>query len=174
MGWGYAIAGAVGNGDAVVMRDPNGIRPAFYFDNEDFVGFASERVPLMTVFELEKDEVSEVPPGHVVSIKNTGELTVERFSDEKPKTPCSFERIYFSRGNDPEIYNERKELGRLLANPILESIDHNLSDTVFSFIPNTADIAYHGMMGGLGSTGGTRSKRLLRRQRPMEGLMKRR
>ena len=146
---GYAIAGAVGNGDAFVMRDPNGIRPAFYFDNEDFVGFASERVPLMTVFELEKDEVSEVPPGHVVSIKNTGELTVERFSDEKPKTPCSFERIYFSRGNDPEIYKERKELGRLLANPILESIDHNLSDTVFSFIPNTADIAYHGMMGGL-------------------------
>ena len=146
---GYAIAGAVGNGDAFVMRDPNGIRPAFYFDNEDFVGFASERVPLMTVFELEKEEVSEVPPGHVVSIKNTGELTVERFSDEKPKTPCSFERIYFSRGNDPEIYKERKELGRLLANPILESIDHNLSDTVFSFIPNTADIAYHGMMGGL-------------------------
>ena len=146
---GYAIAGAVGNGDAFVMRDPNGIRPAFYFDNDDFVGFASERVPLMTVFGLEKEEVSEVPAGHVVSIKNTGEVTVERFSDEKPKTPCSFERIYFSRGNDPDIYKERKELGRLLAEPILKSIDHNLKDTVFSFIPNTADIAYHGMMGGL-------------------------
>ena len=146
---GYAIAGAVGNGDAFVMRDPNGIRPAFYFDNEDFVGFASERVPLMTVFELEKEEVSEVPAGHVVSIKNTGEVTVERFADEKPKTPCSFERIYFSRGNDPEIYKERKELGRLLADPILKSIDHNFNDTVFSFIPNTADVAYHGMMKGL-------------------------
>ena len=146
---GYAIAGAVGNGDAFVMRDPNGIRPAFYFENEDFFGFASERVPLMTVFGLEKEEVSEVPAGHVVSIKNTGELTVERFADERPKSPCSFERIYFSRGNDPEIYKERKELGRLLADPILKSIDHNFTDTVFSFIPNTADVAYHGMMGGL-------------------------
>ena len=102
----------------------------------------------MTVFELERRSLRG-PAGHVVSIKNTGEVTVERFADEKPKTPCSFERIYFSRGNDPEIYKERKELGRLLADPILKSIDHNLSDTVFSFIPNTADVAYHGMMGGL-------------------------
>ena len=146
---GYAIAGAVGNGDAFVMRDPNGIRPAFYFENDDFIGFASERVPLMTVFGLEKEEVSEVPAGHVVSIKNTGKLTVERFAEKRPFTPCSFERIYFSRGNDPEIYGERKELGRLLSKPILKAINYNFKDTVFSFIPNTADIAYHGMMGGL-------------------------
>lgn len=146
---GYAIAGAVGNGDVFVMRDPNGIRPAFYFENDDFIGFASERVPLMTVFGLEKEEVSEVPAGHVVSIKNTGELTVERFAEKRPLTPCSFERIYFSRGNDPEIYSERKELGRLLSKPILKAINYNFRDTVFSFIPNTADVAYHGMMGGL-------------------------
>ena len=146
---GYAIAGAVGNGDAFVMRDPNGIRPAFYFENDDFIGFASERVPLMTVFGLEKEEVSEVPAGHVVSIKNTGEVSVERFAGKRPQTPCSFERIYFSRGNDPEIYRERKELGRLLSKPILKAIDYNFRDTVFSFIPNTADVAYHGMMGGL-------------------------
>jgi amidophosphoribosyltransferase len=146
---GYAIAGAVGNGDCFVMRDPNGIRPAFYFDNDEFVGFASERVPLMTVFGLDKESVSEVEPGHVVSIKNTGELTVEAFADERKHTPCSFERIYFSRGNDPAIYRERKELGRLLAPDILKSIDFNLKDTVFSFIPNTAEVAYHGMMGGL-------------------------
>ena len=146
---GYAIAGAVGNGDVFVMRDPNGIRPAFYFENDDFIGFASERVPLMTVFGLEKEEVSEVPAGHVVSIKNTGELTVERFAEKRPLTPCSFDRIYFSRGNDPEIYSERKELGRLLSKPILKAINYNFRDTVFSFIPNTADVAYHGMMGGL-------------------------
>ncbi|MCH2025855.1 MAG: amidophosphoribosyltransferase [Verrucomicrobiales bacterium] len=146
---GYAIAGAVGNGDAFVMRDPNGIRPAFYFENDDFIGFASERVPLMTVFGLEKEEVSEVPAGHVVSIKNTGEVSGERFAGKRPQTPCSFERIYFSRGNDPEIYRERKELGRLLSKPILKAIDYNFRDTVFSFIPNTADVAYHGMMGGL-------------------------
>ncbi|NCG28235.1 MAG: amidophosphoribosyltransferase [Verrucomicrobiales bacterium] len=146
---GYAIAGAVGNGDVFVMRDPNGIRPAFYFENDDFIGFASERVPLMTVFGLEKEEVFEVPAGHVVSIKNTGELTVERFAEKRPLTPCSFERIYFSRGNDPEIYSERKELGRLLSKPILKAINYNFRDTVFSFIPNTADVAYHGMMGGL-------------------------
>jgi amidophosphoribosyltransferase len=146
---GYAIAGAVGNGDAFVMRDPNGIRPAFYFENDDFIGFASERVPLMTVFGLEKEEVSEVPAGHVVSIKNTGTLTVERFAEKRTITPCSFERIYFSRGNDPEIYRERKELGRLLSKPILKAIDYNFRNTIFSFIPNTADVAYHGMMGGL-------------------------
>ncbi len=146
---GYAIAGTVGNGDCFVMRDPNGIRPAFYFENDEFVGFASERVPLMTVFGLEKDAISEVPPGHVVAIKNTGELSVEQFAEEREHTPCSFERIYFSRGNDPDIYRERKELGRLLAPEILKSIDFNLKDTVFSFIPNTAEVAYHGMMGGL-------------------------
>ena len=146
---GYCIAGAVGNGDAFVMRDPNGIRPAFYFENDEFVGFASERVPLMTVFELDKEDIKEVPPGNVVSMKNDGQVLVEAFADERPHTPCSFERIYFSRGNDPEIYRERKELGRKLAPAILKAIDYDLKDTVFSFIPNTAEIAYGGMMGGL-------------------------
>lgn len=146
---GYAIAGAVGNGDAFVMRDPNGIRPVFYFENDEFVGFASERVPLMTVFELEQGDIRPLPPGQVVSMKNSGEVVVEPFADERPHTPCSFERIYFSRGNDPEIYRERKELGRRLAPAILKAIDYDLKDTVFSFIPNTAEIAYAGMMGGL-------------------------
>ncbi len=148
---GFAIAGAVGNGDAFVMRDPNGIRPAFFFENEEFVGAASERVPLMTVFELDRDEVSEIRPGHVLAVKNDGGATMEPFVDEPfpSPTPCSFERIYFSRGNDPDIYRERKELGRRLAPAVLKAIGHNLKDTVFSYIPNTAELAYAGLMGGL-------------------------
>ena len=146
---GYAIAGTVGNGDCVVMHDPNGIRPCFYFDNEEFTGFASERVPLMTVFDLPQEEIQELPRGHVVSIKNTGEVKCERFTDDRPHTPCSFERIYFSRGNDPDIYKERKNLGAALVPNILKSIDDDLQNTIFNFVPNTAEVAYYGMMSGL-------------------------
>ena len=146
---GYTIAGAVGNGDCFVMRDPNGIRPCFYFDNDEFTGFASERVPLMTVFDLDQEEIQELPRGHVASIKNTGELKCERFAKERPATPCSFERIYFSRGNDPEIYKERKNLGAALVPAILKSIGNDLQNTIFNFVPNTAEVAYYGMMSGL-------------------------
>ncbi len=146
---GYTIAGAVGNGDCFAMRDPLGIRPCFYFENDDFYGFASERVPLMTVFDLAQDEIQELPPGHVASIKHTGEFKLEPFTEPQVPRPCSFERIYFSRGNDPGIYRERKALGAALVPQILAHIDGDLEKTVFSFIPNTAETAYYGMMAGL-------------------------
>lgn len=146
---GYTIAGAVGNGDCFVMRDPNGIRPCFYFDNDEFTGVASERVPLMTVFDLGQDEIHELQPGTVLTIKNSGELKQQRFAPERPASPCSFERIYFSRGNDPDIYRERKNLGAALVPAILRSIGGDLENTIFNFVPNTAETAYYGMMSGL-------------------------
>ena len=146
---GYAIAGVVGNGDGFVFRDPHGIRPAFYYRDEELIAFASERVPLMTVFDAEKEDIHEVEPGHVVSVKNSGEIRIEQFAEAEKVTPCSFERIYFSRGNDPDIYNERKALGAALVPQILDSIDNELENAVFSFVPNTAETAYHGMMSGL-------------------------
>jgi amidophosphoribosyltransferase len=146
---GYVIAGLIGNGDAFVLRDPNGIRPGFFFENDELIAFASERVPLMTVFELEQDQVQEMEPGMVYTVKADGRFIMDRFADERPKTACSFERIYFSRGNDPEIYQERKRLGAALVNQLLEAIDYNLEDTVFSFIPNTAETAFYGLLSGL-------------------------
>ncbi len=146
---GYVIAGLIGNGDAFVMRDPNGIRPAWYFEDEEVVAFASERVPLMTVFDKEKGDIREVPPGHVVSIKHSGELRVDAFTAPAARSCCTFERIYFSRGNDPDIYRERKALGAALCPQILDTIGHDLEHTVFSFIPNTAEIAHYGLMHAL-------------------------
>jgi len=146
---GYVIAGMVGNGDAFVIRDPNGIRPAYWFEDDEIVAFASERVPLMTVFDKETADVREVPPGHVVSIKNSGEVRVAPFVDPAPRASCTFERIYFSRGNDPQIYRERKRLGAALAGQILEEIGHDLEHAVFSYIPNTAEIASYGLLHAL-------------------------
>ena len=146
---GYCIAGMVGNGDAFVMRDPNGIRPAHYFEDEEVIAFASERVPLMTAFSKEREEIREVPPGHVVSIKNNGDVDIAPFADPAPRTSCTFERIYFSRGNDPEIYQERKALGSALCPNILREIDYDLTNSVFSYIPNTAETASYGLLHGL-------------------------
>lgn len=146
---GYTIAGVVGNGDGFVARDPVGIRPCHYFENDEIIAFASERVPLMTVFDLDTDDVRELPPGHVAVMKNTGGVRITPFVQPQTPRPCSFERIYFSRGNDPEIYGERKTLGRKLVPQILKSIDEDFERSVFSFIPNTAEVAYHGMMDGL-------------------------
>ncbi|MEM9479888.1 MAG: amidophosphoribosyltransferase, partial [Verrucomicrobiota bacterium] len=143
---GYTIAGAMGSGDVFVMRDARGIRPGYYFENEEVVGFASERVPLLTVFDLEIDQVQEIQPGEVVIVNAKGELRRDRFAGKEKFSPCSFERIYFSRGNDPAIYEERKRLGALLVPRIMEVIEGDLDNTIFSFIPNTAEIAYHGMM----------------------------
>src|SRR4051794_40223015 len=119
---GYALVGMVGNGDAFVARDPSGIRPCHYFENEEVIAFASERAPLMTVFDLAAEEVKEVEPGHVVVVKKRGTLTSTRFTDPLPRASCSFERIYFSRGNDIEIYKERKALGGRLADQVLKAI----------------------------------------------------
>lgn len=146
---GYVIAGLVGNGDTFVMRDPNGIRPAHYFEDDEVIAFASERVPLMTAFGKEKEEIKEVPPGHVVSIKNTAELRIDPFHEPLPRTSCTFERIYFSRGNDPDIYQERKALGSALCPNILKEIDYDLTNAVFSYIPNTAETASYGLLHGL-------------------------
>jgi amidophosphoribosyltransferase len=146
---GYTIAGMVGNGDAFVMRDPNGIRPVHYFEDDEVIAFASEAVPLMTAFDKDKSDIQEVPPGHVVSVKNTGEVRVDPFAEPAPRTACTFERIYFSRGNDPDIYRERKRLGAALCPQILAEIDYNLEDAVFSYVPNTAETASYGLLHAL-------------------------
>ena len=146
---GYTIAGVVGNGDMFVTRDPRGIRPCFMYMDDEVIAFASERVPLMTVFETEQDDVQEVPPGEVITVDRTGEIKRSSFrKDEKP-SPCSFERIYFSRGNDPGIYKERKAMGAALVPQLMESINDDFEHAVFSFIPNTAETAYYGLMDGL-------------------------
>ena len=146
---GYALCGLVGNGDAFVARDPAGIRPAYYFQNDEVIAFASERAPLCTVFDQSVDHVHEVEPGHVMVIKKRGALTCTRFVDPLPRASCSFERIYFSRGNDLDIYRERKALGAGLADQLLKSVGHDWANTVFSFVPNTAEVAYYGLMSAL-------------------------
>ncbi|MGC6424745.1 MAG: amidophosphoribosyltransferase [Lentimonas sp.] len=147
-GWdgGFSIAGLVGNGDAFVMRDPQGIRPCFYFQNEEVIAFASERVALMTIFDQPIENVCELEPGTATVIKSDGSIYCERYTEERPITPCSFERIYFSRGNDADIYAERKALGGALLEQIVKSIDNNFADSVFSFVPNTAEVAYYGLL----------------------------
>ncbi len=146
---GYALAGLTGNGDAFIARDPSGIRPCFYFQNDEVIAFASERAPLMTVFDIEMDQVKEVTPGHVMVVKRRGEILSTAFTKPLPRASCSFERIYFSRGNDFDIYNERKALGAGLADQILASIKRDWTNTVFSFVPNTAEVAWYGLMSAL-------------------------
>jgi len=146
---GYAIAGLIGNGDAFVARDPSGIRPAFYFQNDEVIAFASERAPLMTVFNLAVEQVKEVEPGHVVVIKRRGTVSSSAFTAPLPRMSCTFERIYFSRGNDLDIYKERKALGGGLADQVIKSIGHDWTNSVFSFIPNTAEVAYYGLTSAL-------------------------
>jgi len=146
---GYTLAGLIGNGDAFVVRDPAGIRPCYFFQNDEVVAFASERAPLMTVFDVDAAAAREVPPGHVVVVKKRGTLTSTAFAPPLPRASCSFERIYFSRGNDLDIYRERKALGARLADQVLKAIDQDLQNTVISFIPNTAEVAYYGLMEAL-------------------------
>jgi len=150
-GWdgGYTLCGLIGNGDAFVARDPSGIRPCFYFQNDEVVAFASERAPLMTVFDLEAPQVHELAPGHVMVVKHDGALSQAQFAAPLPRAECSFERIYFSRGNDIDIYEERKALGARLLPQVIAAIDHDWERSVFSCIPNTAEVAYYGLMSAL-------------------------
>jgi len=150
-GWdgGYTLCGLIGNGDAFVARDPSGIRPCFYFQNDEVVAFASERAPLMTVFDLEAPQVRELAPGHVMVVKHDGELSQTQFAAPLPRAECSFERIYFSRGNDIDIYEERKALGARLLPQVIAAIDHDWEHSVFGCIPNTAEVAYYGLMSAL-------------------------
>ena len=151
VGWdgGYAICGVIGNGDVFVMRDPHGIRPCHRLVTDEVVAFASERVPLMTVFEASEQEVEELQPGVVATIKSDGGISEERFAPSVKKQHCSFERIYFSRGNDPAIYQERKAMGAALTEQVVESIDGDFGAAVITFIPNTAETAWYGLMDGL-------------------------
>jgi len=146
---GYTLCGLIGNGDAFVARDPAGIRPAFYFQNDEVIAFASERAPLQTIFDLSVAQVREVPPGHVMVIKRDGRISETQFTAPLPRASCSFERIYFSRGNDLDIYRERKALGGRLADQVVKAIGGDWGRTVFSFIPNTAEVAWFGLMHSL-------------------------
>lgn len=146
---GYTLIGALGNGDAFVTRDPAGIRPCHWFEDDEVVAFASERAPLCTVFNRSPAQVQELEPGHAVIVKKDGTVRSELIKAALPRAQCTFERIYFSRGNDADIYRERKALGAELAEPILQAIDRNLEHTIFGFIPNTAEVAYFGLMSEL-------------------------
>ncbi|HRW62714.1 MAG TPA: amidophosphoribosyltransferase, partial [Bacteroidales bacterium] len=143
---GYAMAGILGHGDAFVARDPWGIRPTFYYQDEEIVVVASERPVIQTVMNVKAESVKEVNPGEALIIKKNGTITNEVIRVPEKRSSCSFERIYFSRGSDKDIYQERKQLGRLLVPQILEAIGHDLENTVFSFIPNTAETAFYGMV----------------------------
>ena len=146
---GYVITGLVGSGDMFAFRDPHGIRPAFWYANEEVVVVASERPVIQTVFDLSVPDVRELLPGQSIVVKRDGRLKLSLIHKAENITPCSFERIYFSRGSDCDIYRERKELGRLLTEDILKSVGYDTEHTIFSFIPNTAEVAYYGMMQGL-------------------------
>ncbi len=146
---GYTISGILGHGDAFVMRDPAGIRPAFYYYDDEVVVVTSERPAIQTAFNIPLESVKEIKPGHALIIKKNGRVTEEQFREPEEQKSCSFERIYFSRGSDASIYRERKQLGRLLCPQILNAIDHDLKNTVFSFIPNTAEVAFYGMVEGV-------------------------
>ncbi len=143
---GYVFGGLLGNGDTFMCRDPSGIRPGFYYIDDEVVAAASERAALAAVFNIEPDQIEPIQPGHVLIVKRNGHIEQARFAEPLPKRQCTFERIYFSRGNDPDIYEQRKELGRQLAPRVLEAIDFDLERAVFSYVPNTAEIAYTGMV----------------------------
>lgn len=146
---GYIMAGLMGHGDAFVMRDPSGIRPAFYYVDDEIVVVASERPAIQTCIDVSYNDVKELKRGHSLIIKKNGKVTEELCKDQLPRTACSFERIYFSRGTDKDIYLERKKLGELLAPVIMKEIENDIDNAIFSFIPNTAEVAFFGMVEGI-------------------------
>jgi amidophosphoribosyltransferase len=143
---GYAMAGLLGHGDAFVFRDPAGIRPAYFYEDDEIVVVASERPVIQTVFNVAFEKVQELQPGHALIIKKNGKVTEEEILTPTLKKACSFERIYFSRGSDAEIYQERKNLGKLILPAVLEAINDDTDNTVFSYIPNTAETSFYGMV----------------------------
>ena len=145
---GYVMCGITGSGEMFSMRDPWGIRPAFYYINDEIAVLASERPVLQTTFDLEFEDIKELQPGHAMIVRRDGTASIEKILERRGDSACSFERIYFSRGSDREIYQERKRLGEQLMQPILKAIDGDVEHTVFSFIPNTAEVAYYGMLQG--------------------------
>lgn len=149
---GYVMGGVLGTGDAFVLRDPNGIRPGWWYQTEEVVVVASERAAIATTFNCEMDAIQELTPASILWIKADGEIQETRIMEAGPKTSCSFERIYFSRGNDPDIYAERKALGKKIVPAVLEALHQDLDNTVFSYIPNTAEASFFGMVKGLETT----------------------
>jgi len=146
---GYVMCGMIGHGDAFVMRDPNGIRPAFFYEDDEVVVVTSERPVIQTAFNVGTEDVREIKPGHALIIKRDGTVSMPQVKQPGERKACSFERIYFSRGNDQDIYTERKELGRQLVPQIMEAVEHDLDNTVTSFIPNTAETCFYGLVKGL-------------------------
>ena len=146
---GYTMTGIIGHGASFVARDPHGIRPAYYYADDEVVVAASEKPAIKTAFNVDYDQIKEIPPANALIINKKGDYKIEQFIEPKEQTSCTFERIYFSRGSDPNIYNERKELGKLLIPQVLKAIDHDLENTVFSYIPNTAETSFLGMMQGI-------------------------
>ena len=146
---GYVMAGMIGYGDSFILRDPNGIRPAFYYADDEIVVCASERPAIQTTFDLHINQIKELQPGHALIVKKDGLTSEQLINEPREKTSCSFERIYFSRGTDKDIYIERKKLGETLAKPILELVNYDFNHTVFSFVPNTAESAFFGLSKGL-------------------------
>lgn len=145
---GYAMAGLFGHGDAFVLRDPSGIRPAFYYEDDEICVVTSERPAIQTAFNVPVEQVRELPPGEALVIKRDGAVSLQKVREPLEKKSCSFERIYFSRGSDKDIYRERLELGRLVCDKVLDAVGHDLRHTVLSFIPNTAETAFYGMVKG--------------------------
>lgn len=146
---GYVICGIVGNGDMYAMRDPHGIRPAFYYRDDEIVVVASERPVIQTAMNVQIDDVKELMPGEAIIVDRDGSVKMQRILPEERNERCSFERIYFSRGSDRDIYEERKRLGALLARPVIDAVGGNIDHTVFSFIPNTAEVAFYGLVQGV-------------------------
>jgi len=146
---GYTMAGMIGSGSSFVVRDPSGIRPAYYYADDEIVVVASEKPAIKTAFNIDYNQIKEIQPGHALVITKSGEYAQHQIIQPLEKTSCSFERIYFSRGTDPEIYQERKQLGRLLVPQILKAINFDLKNTIFSYIPNTAETSFLGMMSGI-------------------------
>ena len=146
---GYAMAGILGHGDTFVLRDPNGIRPAYWYEDDEVCVVCSERPVIQTAFNCDPEKIQELTPGAALIIKKDASVRVEQINQQQERLACSFERIYFSRGNDADIYEERKNLGRLICPQILDKVNHDLDNTVFSFIPNTAETAFYGMIKAL-------------------------
>ncbi len=160
---GFTIAGLIGNGDCFVMRDKHGIRPGFYYDSDEVVAVASERVAIQTIFGVPQEEVRAIKPSHVLVIRHNAEVSEHRYCEDAQSTECSFERIYFSRGNDADIYRERKALGAALAPQVMRAIDNDLEHAVLGFIPNTAELSYYGLLEAL---------RRQRRREVKDGIMR--
>ena len=146
---GYALAGLIGHGSSFLARDPNGIRPLYYYSNDEIVVAASERPPIKTAFGCNFNEIKELGRGKALIIEKSGNFSIKKFIEPRENRACSFERIYFSRGNDPEIYNERKRLGELLIPQVFDAIDNDLKNTIFSYIPNTSETCFYGMIDGI-------------------------